>query len=92
MSKVIMATTCPNNSETYRPVYYSLLGVSSSDEISHGIKRQIVIHRANEKEKSKKKKEDAATITGTTLGIIADLFNVDSKRLLNLYDLPQIGH
>lgn len=90
LSKVIMATTCPNNSETYRPVYYSLFGVSSSDEISHGIKRQIVIHRANEKEKSKKKKEDAATITGTTLGIIADLFNVDSKRLLNLYDLKDI--
>ena len=90
LSKEIVATTCPNNSEKYRPVYYSLFGISSSDEINLGIKRQIVIHRANEKEKAKKKKDDAATITGTTLGIIADVFSVDSKRLLNLYDLKDI--
>ena len=74
--------------EKYQPVYYSLYGTLSSEEINIGIKKQIVIHNTDDKKTTKKNK--AVTVTETAVGVIADFFNVDSKRLLNFYDLKDI--
>lgn len=101
LKEAIEKTTCPpkvgntkpndsQKTEKYRFVYYSLYGASSSDEITIGIKKQIVLHNSDEKEKTKKVKDKTATAFETTVGVIADYFNIDSKRLLNLYDLKEV--
>ena len=101
LKEAIEKTACPKevgntkpndtqNTEKYRFVYYSLYGASSSGEINIGIKKQIVLHSTDEKEKTKKVKDKSATAFETTVGVFADIFNIDSKRLLNLYDLKDV--
>lgn len=101
LKEAIEKTACPKElgntksndkqkTEKYRFIYYSLYGASSSEEITIGIKKQIVIHSTDEKKKTEKVKDKATTAVETTVGVIADIFNVESKRLLNLYDLKDV--
>lgn len=101
LKEAIVKTACPKEvvntkpndtqkAEKYHFIYYSLYGASSSEEISIGIKKQIVIHSTDEKEKTKKKKDKATTFVEMVVGVVADRFNVDSKRLFNLYDLIDV--
>lgn len=81
---------CTQKKANYQWVYYSLFGISSSEELSIGVKKQLILNNTKEREAQKKDREKPMTVAETAVGVFSDILGVDSKRLLNLYSLIDI--